>query len=1003
MNKKIISIFVSIFILGNSTNFGNKVLAEPKAAEDKFINSYIEPTIKVTKNKKNGLIKSSLLPSKYDLREQNLVTDIKDQGELGTCWAFAAVASMESNILKNEGKYEDFSEINMALNHGFNYGVNDGGNYQMAAAYLARWGGPVSEVNDPYPDPPVESGVVNRGSFTPEKHIQEVIFLPDRESSLDNSSIKQAILDYGAIMSSMHIEQSLVKSNGAYYNNLYTGANHGITIVGWDDNYSKNNFLTAPPGDGAFICKNSWGTYFGDGGYLYISYYDLEAFKNNAAFTDAEPINNYNNIYQYDPLGIGSVYSYGNTVWEANAFTAEDNGTNNENLTAVSFYTYNENTSYEIYAETNYDTNGLNNIKNNLVSSGTLADAGYHTIKLNSKCKLSDNKKFAVEVKLYNPDKAWFFTENNNFEDADTIVGNPGESFVSNDGNNFIDSFSEFGGNLCIKAFTNIDYTNPVTGISLNRESLYMQPGEDYKLTADVQPENAINKSVLWESSDERIAGIDDNGTIHGVKPGTAVITAASFDGNFKGSMTVNIADGFSMINSNIDNNYLSMPGSDIKFTFTGDLISDTGYEGILLKDENERTINCGISSNENNLVINPDENLLPGKVYSLYIPKELIKDKSNNFLSEDIKKSFLVKLPTSDNVSFNSPNLEKAVREQLNILAGNITSSDMEKITSLTISSSNINDLKGLEYCINLKSLNLPECNIADISRLKNLRNLENVNLDNNKISDLTPLNNIYSIKSLSLNDNCILDIKPIESLINIGVLSIDNNVIRDLYSLKLISENIKSNNSMEKSVSAFGNYINTNDSSVINDLNYIASNLLYFNYENQKKGIPVLYTEPMEGSGGFEIYDYLKLRFLNNLSTINGSEDLDKIELYCYNSDKKISAAKGTNISSNVLSIVPDIGLSNNTEYVLHIPQNVLKDSEGNLFTEDYYLTFTTSDFIGDINKDGTADLLDIAAAAQNYGTNALSSSYIEDIDINKDGIIGIFDLVKLSKYMN
>ena len=59
-----------------------------------------------------------------------------------------------------------------------------------------------------------------------------------------------------------------------------------------------------PPGNGAFIVRNSWGTGWGDAGYFYVSYYDTNfGYGENAVFDDAEPTSNYNAIYQYDPLG----------------------------------------------------------------------------------------------------------------------------------------------------------------------------------------------------------------------------------------------------------------------------------------------------------------------------------------------------------------------------------------------------------------------------------------------------------------------------------------------------------------------------------------------------------------------------------------------------------------------------------------------------------------------------------------------------------------------------
>ena len=86
-------------------------------------------------------------PARYDLRTTSKVTPVKNQGQCGSCWTFATYASLESYLLP--GVAWDFSENNMKNTHGFDWLHNEGGNEMIATAYLARWGGPVSEADDP--------------------------------------------------------------------------------------------------------------------------------------------------------------------------------------------------------------------------------------------------------------------------------------------------------------------------------------------------------------------------------------------------------------------------------------------------------------------------------------------------------------------------------------------------------------------------------------------------------------------------------------------------------------------------------------------------------------------------------------------------------------------------------------------------------------------------------------------------------------------------------------
>jgi C1A family cysteine protease len=420
----------------------------------------------------------------YDLRSTGKLTPVKNQLNAGTCWAHAAIGSLESNLLT--GETWDFSENNMKnllspyYSDGFDY--LDGGNAYMATAYFARWSGPVNESDDPY-NPNTHDSPTNLATV---KHVQEVVFIPERTGPLDNDNIKEAVMNYGALYTSMYMSNSAPyynSSNFSYYYNENSSRNHAVCIVGWDDNYDLNNFINPAPGNGAFIVRNSWGTGWGDDGYFYVSYYDTMFGSETVVFNNAEPTINYNRIYQYDPLGWSTSLGYGsNTAWFSNIFTSQGN----DNLLAASFYTPVPNVSYELYAYLN--PNNWNPRSGQIIANktGIITTQGYKTITFDSTVPLKLGDKFSIVIKFTTPEYNYPIPIEYPFDGySSKATANLGESFISYDGISWSDLENTLfkDTNVCLKAFTidNIKptaYANPKGGLYNTNQQINLHMSE---------------------------------------------------------------------------------------------------------------------------------------------------------------------------------------------------------------------------------------------------------------------------------------------------------------------------------------------------------------------------------------------------------------------------------------------------------------------------------------------------------------------------------------------
>lgn len=385
-----------------------------------------------------------ILPKSYDLRKKNRVTSVGDQGYDGSCWAFASLGALESGLLPKE--YMEFSTEHMRRYNGF-YDTEDGGAYPMAVAYLASWKGPVPKTD--------MSNTDNPSSLLSMKHLEEAIFIQAK----DYESIKKAVFLYGGVETNIFTSLKSAHSWSKYYNqdtnsyyfNGHLEANHDVVIVGWDDDFPKENFTIQPEKDGAFLCKNSWGEAFGDDGYFYISYEDTVVGTNNVVYTKVSPATNYDHIYQTDELGWVGQIGYGKEyAWFANVYEAKGK----ERLKAVSFYATMPKTSYEVYVVPQFQSEeSFANKKK--VAEGFIKEAGYYTVNFLNSVKLKKGQKYSVVVYISSSNTTQpVAVEYEKDSHTSTFTTGDGEGYISLYGDDWTRIETKQNSNICLKAFT---------------------------------------------------------------------------------------------------------------------------------------------------------------------------------------------------------------------------------------------------------------------------------------------------------------------------------------------------------------------------------------------------------------------------------------------------------------------------------------------------------------------------------------------------------------------
>ena len=470
------------------------------------------------------LLKGPLMDS-YNLKDvipEN--TTIKNQMNTNSCWAFASLGALETNLAMRDYNSSkgpvvyDFSEKHMNYatakssfldnktnEYGFSKEVSEGGNFYMATQYLTNGLGAIDEEDLPFENSEEDIDI----SEIQNKEVKTTLYDTAEFESVDSSekevvmdSMKEHIANYGGIYAGI----SGASIFGDNYNNE-TGAmycsdsfsnpiDHAVTIIGWDDNYSVDNFNenNRPTANGAWIVKNSWGeeitenlltikemlfnedpsyweelTYdspekiptdivvnaykqiygeskvevrddnlvikIGNDGYMYVSYEDCNVYTTLSGIEKATNSKDYDNVYQNDILGVSNniaVFESGK-VYLANVFTRDSSV--QEVLDKISVYTF-QGYNCKVLVNPNGDSKNIDDLQEVRLKEGDTVsvEPGFHTIEFVEPVRLTGDK-FVVVLEVTSDSSPKQVALESRTEDSywkDAIV-NEGESFCANE------------------------------------------------------------------------------------------------------------------------------------------------------------------------------------------------------------------------------------------------------------------------------------------------------------------------------------------------------------------------------------------------------------------------------------------------------------------------------------------------------------------------------------------------------------------------------------------
>lgn len=426
----------------------------------------------------------ALYPGTYNANEERFVTDVKNQRNTSLCWAFSLASNLETSLLTRGQKYYDLSEEQLAyfwanrVNDPLGNTPNDKitrtqsdyhgtGNGRVASFFLSTWSGMTTEEKVPF-----QSSAVtwpDSLAYDTSAYMEDAIF-----SQYTVERTKQLLMEYNSVSAMIYMLDNYYYPDTASYSCPQSGlVNHAVTIVGWDDTYSKENFPSASGvnNDGAWIVKNSYGKNWGKNGYFYLSYEDksiTNLVSNTAVTTPAYP-----NNYFYDGAAAGTVTFPGNTInngyYVSNIFKATAGNGKDEELGEIVTAVPQDNTDFQIQVYTD-----LKNTSDPTSGTPAYAEpvdytqplAGIHTIHLNTPVKIPQGTFYSIVIRIPDGSNKFYVEKTTTSTSWFTATAgiDPNQSFFSTSGKKWYDAGNQYNCCFSVKAHTKtLDSSTVVT------------------------------------------------------------------------------------------------------------------------------------------------------------------------------------------------------------------------------------------------------------------------------------------------------------------------------------------------------------------------------------------------------------------------------------------------------------------------------------------------------------------------------------------------------------